>query len=357
MRKLITFCMASISIILAMLVRAAEEPQEDPAVAAARKRQASIKTLDVKFKHIETYAKGAVSDASRFNPNPPTPVPPEDMTVESINRIVIDGEKIRLEDNHPGWYDRGKDTYKRSRLSTFDGRTGQFLIESDYSGKKAMMGGITNEVPWDVDMPSLIPFFMSVCGLNKAFSPRTLGRLRPTGKIEKIGENSCERYTLTGNGGSRMESWLDPKSDYCSVRIRQESNGKVIWLCDIVNSGDEMHGWLPHSWVYQENSWKGKLFVTHKIEIVEMKINEPQPAEIFIVQFPAGCRVQDQRTRPIMDYVAEPDGSLREFDFASDAPPPTRKSWYPPTIWLASAFGLILLVVLAIVIVRRSSAR
>src|SRR5262249_16682265 len=74
-----------------------------PAVAAARSRQQSVKTINVEFKRIQLYAKGSESEKAPSVVKPKTTVPASDITLESINRLVIDGDKIRYENNHPLW--------------------------------------------------------------------------------------------------------------------------------------------------------------------------------------------------------------------------------------------------------------
>jgi hypothetical protein len=354
MRRSIALSLAIPVVASATLAFAAEEEPEDPAVAAARKRQEAIKTLDVRFKHTETYAKGTVSDASRSNPNPPTPVPAEDMSVESMNRIVLDGEKIRVEDNHPGWYGRGKRTYKQSRIYTFDGDIGYLLLNRDYGGQLSAQGGI--EEAFLGRDAHFIPLYISVRGLSPIFSSPTMSQLQQSKTNEKIGDDLCEQYIAPTKGGAPTLFWLNAKKDYCIRRIRGGNEEQAHSVCNIQNIYDEKYGWLPKSWCHEEHSWKGKLLATHTFEIQEMKINESVPADLFKIEFPSGSRVADNRNGKHKEYIAQPDGSMQEDDLAAHMPPPARKTWYPPLTWAISAVILILIGVLAIIIVRRGNA-
>jgi hypothetical protein len=347
--------MAILAVASPRLVVVADDKPEDPAVGAARNRQESIKTLDVKFKHTESYAKGAVSDASRSNPNPPVPVPAEVMSVESLNRIIIDGERIRVEDNHPGWYDRGKRTYKQSKFYTFDGDIGYLLIQSDQGGQSSALGGIEQEFlgrDWH-----FVPLYISVRGFSPIFSSPTMAQLQPSKTTEKIGDDFCERHIFPTKGGAPTLFWLDAKKDYCIRRICSGSEEQTHSVYNIQNTYDEKYGWLPNSWNHEEYSWKGKLLATHTFEIQEMKINEPVPAELFKIKFPPGAMVAENRNGSHKEYIVQPGGSLLEDDLASHMPPPARKTWYPPLTWSISAVILIVIGVLAIIIVRRGNSR
>jgi hypothetical protein len=353
MRKCIALCPALALVVLALLARAAEDLPEDLAVAAARKRQESIKTLDVRFKHTETYAKGAVSDASRSNPNPPAPVPAEDISVESTNRIVIDGGRIRIEDNHPRWYERGERSYKHSEIAAFDGNNGYLLLQGEYGGKSSAQGTINNKTP--ALHVHFVPLFISIRGWNPPIGPRTITQLQTSGTSEKIGGDLCDLYFVPTKNESKTQYWLDAKRDYSVRRIRNEHSGKIDSFCNIQNAHDDRYGWLPKSWSYEEYSWKGKLLATHSFEILEMNINEPEPAELFTIQFPPGCRVHNQITKT--EYVVGPDGTMRETDPVAYVPPPAKKTWFPPMLWIASAAALLFIVVLAVIIVRRGNTR
>jgi hypothetical protein len=354
MRRSIALSLAIPVVASAWLALVADDKPEDPAVAAARKRQEAIKTLDVKFKHTESYTKGAVSDASRSNPNPPVPVPAEDMSVESMNRIVIDGEKIRVEENHPGWYDRGKRTYKQTKIYTYDGDAAYMLFRSDYGGRPSAQGGIEEAfLGRDVHF---IPLYVSVRGLSTIFSSPTTAQLQPSQTTEKIGDDLCEQYIVPTKGEAPTRFWLDPKRDYCIRCIRSGNEAQSHSVYNIQNTHYEKYGWLPKSWSHQEHSWKGKLLATHTFEIQEMKINEPVPADLFKIEFPPGSRVADNRNDKHKEYIMESDGSMREDDLASHMPPPARKIWYPPLTWSISALILIVVGVLAIIIVRRGNA-
>ena len=355
MQRLIALSLSIPFVASAMLALVADDKPEDPAVAAARKRQESIKTLDVKFKHSESYAKGAVSDASRSNPNPPVPVPAEDMSVESMNRIVIDGEKIRVEDNHPGWYDRGKRTYKQSRIYTFDGDTGYLLQHGDYGERTIVQGGIEQGFlgrDWH-----FVPLYISVRGLCPTFSSPTMAQLQPSRTTQTIGDDLCEQYVVPTKGGAPTLFWLEAKSDYCIRRIRNGNVDQSHSVYNVQNTCDEKYGWLPKSWSHEEHSWKGKLLATHTFEIQEMKINEPVPADDFKIEFPSGAMVAKNRNGSHKMYIVQPDGSMQEDDLASHMPLPARKTWYPPLTWSISAVILIVIGVLAIIVVRRGNAR
>src|SRR5262245_28221144 len=81
-----------------------------PAVAAARARQEAVRTFDVEFKQTEVI---------KHPPRPNGPAPAGETVFESVNRLAIDGQKVRYEDNHPQrlTLEMGK---KQSKVSVFD---------------------------------------------------------------------------------------------------------------------------------------------------------------------------------------------------------------------------------------------
>ena len=64
---------------------------EDPVVAAARARQAALKTLVLEYRQVSRVFLPA--NARR---------PATEATATADNRVVIDGPRVRVEDNNPG---------------------------------------------------------------------------------------------------------------------------------------------------------------------------------------------------------------------------------------------------------------
>jgi hypothetical protein len=331
-------------------------PVDDPALAAARKRQETIKTVEVKFKETELLANGAISENSRSKIKPTAPVPAEDMIIESMNRLVIDGDKLRFENNHPSWRDRGKSLYHRTQISVFDGSRTTDFFPKNLTGDGTPIAVYHERSRYPELWFYLTPLPLAVRGVDSRFSQYSLGTLKPAAGSLAIDGDMCREYTVVSTHGPNRHVWIDTNKSYSIRRIVTERNGQPESQIDIALRKDEIYGWLPATWIYQEYSWKGTLLETFKIEIMDMKINEPQAAEQFTIQFPEGCRVTDNPTNKT--YVVQADGSLQPIDDTPTETLPVKSPrWMPNTIWLVTAIGLSFVALLAVVVMRRSNSK
>jgi hypothetical protein len=86
--------------------------------------------------------------------------------------------------------------------------------------------------------------------------------------------------------------------------------------------------------------------VTDHVEVLEVRLNEPQAAEKFDLRFPAGCVVHDTRMQPPVDFLVEADGRMRELPRAEEGerPPPPREPagpWYGKYQWLLAGLAVV----------------
>src|SRR5947209_1377661 len=66
---------------------------EDAAAAAARKRQGLDKTLRMDFKRTDVEAAGSRSGPLPAALKPKSAIPDRETTSESVNRVILDGDK------------------------------------------------------------------------------------------------------------------------------------------------------------------------------------------------------------------------------------------------------------------------
>jgi hypothetical protein len=85
------------------LVGPASAGADEPWVEAARRREETLRSAEIEFRLVEFYTKGSIPALPLPGVKPGNPMPPADQSVESTNRIVIDGDKVRYEDNRPLW--------------------------------------------------------------------------------------------------------------------------------------------------------------------------------------------------------------------------------------------------------------
>jgi hypothetical protein len=320
--------------------------EDTPAVKAARARQEAVKTLDIKFRLKEVIAQGGLSARRPAELRPKQPVPPAELTLESTNRLVIDGGKVRYENNHPAWRTGDSAVIKKQVVVSCNGSAEKrFFPEGVYGGARPY-GIIEKGVRLDfVGGPELAPILWSFHGLNPALHRAVIGRLKPTGGTLLIDGSVCQEYILRASERMKDLYWLDPKKEHVIVRWQRLS--RVIDQLDVryrLQDGT----WVPESWVRTQSAPDGTVFSRTTADVVEMRLNEPQPAELFELRFPPGTLIQDNHDLPTAKmYWVEGDGRLRELSAAGGEPlppvPPGGDSWLQDNQGLLIALGLALL--------------
>jgi hypothetical protein len=106
---------------------------ESGPVKAARARQDRIKTIAVEYKRVEVTAAGSVSDGWPLA-KPKDPVPAKETTLESVSRLVIDGERFRFEENHPAYSLMDGAIHRRSMVCTCNGSLSEVFFPRGVSG-------------------------------------------------------------------------------------------------------------------------------------------------------------------------------------------------------------------------------
>jgi hypothetical protein len=327
--------------------RSAEE--ESLAVAAARTRQELVKTLDVKFKRTEVIPKGSFSDRDPKAFGKRAPVPANELTMESNSRIVIEGEMIYYEDGLPTWnnlYAPNGGLIKQSIVTVGDGATVKLLFPRGLGETGNPQGTIRKEArAGHVISSNLMPITMSFRGSNTAINPRSIMEMKLTGNTLPIDWTPCQEHTIKLNDRNMIARfWVDPEKDYV---IRRYEGVPGMGRTDIRYRRDDAWGWVPEAWIYNEYSQTGVLQRTSKVEVFEMRINEPHPAEFFDIRFPPGCVVRDTRTGPDKVYYVLSDGSMREIsertgEFLHEPKVQPAGAWYWRYRWLLGGLGVIL---------------
>jgi hypothetical protein len=350
----------AIAVALVVLSRASSQagPSNAPAVAAARTRQESVKTVNLVLKQTEVFAKGGVSDRTPPPFKSKAPVPAKETTLESINRLVLDGEKVRYEDNHPGWHMPSGEQHKRRVVSLFNGSVAKKYFPSGVSGKGNPVGTIDKDA-WQDAMKSavLTPITMAFRGLDLAISPYLIGDLKPSGITLPIDGAPCQEHVVNFSDATKS-FWLDPGKDYVVRRMRLQRRGHLVDQCDISYRRHDAWGWVPASWVRNQYSPAGTVLVTTKVEVLEMRLNDPQPAEQFDIQFPAGSQVFDIRNAK--NYRVQPDGTMRELSPSGEelpgSVPQPGDPWYRRNKWLLLSLGVVLAALVLPYAMRRKRA-
>jgi hypothetical protein len=284
---------------------------EDPAIAAARKREQAVRTARFEAHVREVHAKGARSDRAGVAAR--TPVPAEEMTVESDHLLILSGTKVRVETNHPLWTGTRFGPPRR-RVDVSDGDLRTTFFPDGLGSDRTPQGAVERSVGTSA-ADSLIwqPVRMTCRGLT--VGPDLLSRLEAGEATELIEGDRCREYTAPGPARTPTRYWLAPDKEYVVRRIRDVGAFQVARQTDIRYRRDEAVGWLPTDWTLTEYGRGGRALVTTTVTVAAVRLNEPVPDETFRVTFPPGTLVSDSATSK--SYRIGPDGTRREEDLAA----------------------------------------
>jgi hypothetical protein len=286
---------------------------ESPAVTAARKRQQAVQTLAVEFKVVHFVAKGAIAKA--LTPPLSGPYPARDTTLESENRLVLDGDRIRYEDNHVSIFKPGRDAVPLKKLSVYDGSS-MTTLYPPVSAEGSSNGVVHGAAP-DFTSPILDPIGHAFRPLDPQLCSQPIDALNPTGARLAIGGELCEEFACERPGAAPIGPvtyvcYLAPDNDHAVRRIIWKRAGQLHRQQDIAYKRADGNGWLPTAWHIAEYSPDGEIRSTTKVDVVRTKINGLVSPDEFKIVFPEATQVVDQATNKM--YQVRPDGSLAEFD-------------------------------------------
>jgi hypothetical protein len=328
----------------------ADEEGESPPVRAARARQEMAKTLDIEFKQVDFIPQGALSDAQPKTYGYKAPWPAKDVITESINRLVIAGEKVRFEYNHPvhiNWHSPDGRLTQVNSIAVYDGTVGKVYYPRGLVGQGNPTGQISNGRPPSLQPGVLTPIAMTYRGVHSVLTYHPVTGLRPVGNTLPIEWSPCQEYEYKFPGGnSAIHCWLDTDRDFV-IRRWGQTDIRYQWHHTI--------GWVPNSWTNSETSVGIGL---RKVDVLKIRLNEPQPADLFDLQFPVGCDVYDGRDNK--DYRVQSDGSMGEVDRRTGKVLSQREPesvWYWRYRWLLGGFGVVCAGAVWQYIVRRKRRR
>jgi hypothetical protein len=289
-------------------------------------------------------------------------VPDHEISSESINRLIIDGDKVRFENNHPMWYTTEGHLVDTTCVYVFNGSTSKTC----YWGmlKDGSAEGIIEPERTAGTMKSfvLFPFIATFRGLDASLSAFPYPNMKPAGVVIPINGETCREYVINLANNSSVSCFLDPKKDFVISRCRELWSGHVQRQHDIQYRQDPICGWIPSSWVCHEYSPTGELLITTKVEILDLRLNETQSANQYDMEFPPGCHLFDktngyQDFRGFKEYRVQADGSLLEIGPdgkpLSISLPQLGGAWLWRNKWLLGSLGVVLACFLLLYLRRR----
>ncbi len=332
----------------------------NPAVVAARKRQETVKTLEIKFKQTDIIAPGGVSDKAPPMYKPASLVPPKETTVQSVNRYVIAENKIRFENNHPSWRMPQGRLLERGALSVTNGKDGLLLFPTGIGAQGTAEGIIEkNAQIAEFQLFVLAPINLTLRAFDPVVCAYPLEEWKRSGTTRMVGGVQCEEY-LDSRSTITRHYWLAPKQDHVIRQVQVIERGKLRDQCDIDYTKNDICGWMPTAWRWSQHTPTGKLAQTTKIEVLEYRLNETQPAEQFELKFPPGCRVHNNKNSK--EYLVKDDGTMREQSRTGEELPDVvfqpQSPWVRRHQWeLISAALALLLLIVGLVAWRKRAAR
>src|SRR5262249_31144379 len=149
-------------------------------------------------------------------PQTPAPAPEGAPVLESVNRLVFDGRKLRYEDNHPAWDPRTRKVTNRSCRSWFDGSTARMFFATGIGGQEFPQGIIAKgaELPFVSWGGEIMPLTFAFRAPNTDVSPWALDKMEPAGSTLVIDGVPCPEYVITYSAPFDARIWLVPGQEY-----------------------------------------------------------------------------------------------------------------------------------------------
>src|SRR5262245_25298170 len=314
---------------------------DDPVVAAARKREEATKILVVEVRSTDFLAKRSAAEQN---------APPEKPTSESLHRFVIDDEKLRVEWNYTEPSGAQPPLNLRT-VTVWDGSLRKCLQCQEPREPNRFLATTSRDQRLRFGILPL-PLAITFRGLNRGMNGYRVDEMKPTGATETIDGQVCREYTFQpGNLGAIL--WFDPESDFVLRRLVIKYDGKVGRQYDIRYRELRGLGSAPVGWTFLLYELDGGIRLRTEVEILKTEFNVPLAAEQFDVAFPPGSEFHNEGDRNT--YEVQPDGSLRVthengVPVSTEAPGPL---WHVRNRWPSYAVpGVILLVTVAVFAVR-----
>ena len=287
--------------ILVGVAHAQTPPSDTPALAAARKRQDAIKSIEFTVRVKQTVEPNVMEQDERAGRGT---YPNEKSHFESINRLVFEGNKIRFEDNHPmphasrmGWVNSKCVYVSDGELVKFYQGPAEGLSRENCIAKIS-----TIQQESVAGYRTYMPLHLACRGVTNPSCRQafTFGPFTRTGLTAMIrGESTDEYLRQPSQTSAAVQLWVAPAADQSPRRIRyNRAGGGAVALTDITSERDAGSGlWLPKSWVPTSYSPTGdKVEQTHAVTVESVRLNHSFDRSEFDLTFPAGVEVYDDRT-------------------------------------------------------------
>lgn len=324
------------AIVMAGLLLAAAARADEAPAAAARLRQARVKTLVAMVRQTSFLPAGGYSRArpvsSRGNP----PLPAADLSFWAVNRLMLTGDAALWEDHVVPWHPT--DPPRNRMVHIWDGAKGlTFLPDGLQRGSTGQVAVYQDD--WRV-LPHEMPLLVAFRPLDANLQPWVrFDRLKATGRTVAVEGEACVEYELPGPAGGSTRLLLSPRREHLPVLVEHVHKGKVGASTAISYQQYARGAWAPVRWVTERpGSDDG---VTRRTgEVLSLRFNEPLAPSVLIPVFRPGATVHDYVKGAQRSYVVQPDGSWLLVEDGT-APPPA-PLWRKVPAW---GWGVVIAVV------------
>lgn len=327
-----------LTVLVVLPVSASAQP--NPVVDAARARQDQFKSIIIEYRQTSRVFLTATLQR-----------PASESTASAENRIVIDGDKVRVENNNPS-VSMGQGFFRQSRIEVFDEQESRTLFPLGI-GPDPTPIGIRHEKTPKIEAGIPEPIFLHFRGLDPAYRMFAIDTWKATGRTMVIDGAKCNELELPLRDHVRR-AWFDPSKGHVAVRIESEINDRVSHRTSISYRNDPATGWLPARWRTEDLNPDGSSKYVWECEITRLILNKPIDEREFEVKFAPGTIVNDQNTK--RDYRVLDDGSLYEYSATDLFGTPKRttfRQWVARNAWTVVLVASALLLGLLPILVRR----
>ncbi len=332
----------------------------EPWVEAARKREEAFRSVEIEFRLVEFVAKGSLPVSPLPGVKAAGPIPSADRTFESTSRIVMDGIKVRYEDNRPHWDFGAKDYLAKMTVGVWNGELSKAYCPDGIGQGDRRTGVIMRTAEAKgINSSVLLGLTFNLRGLQPTICPYLVSELKPTGLTQPIGGHLCNEYAITISPTNVLSVWMDPKCDYVVRRIRRLLSGRIFYQTDVTFVSDPAAGWRPASWTWTLYDTTGRVDSSCDGTVTSFKANPSIQPDTFELTFPEGTFIHDNRDG--RRYIVQPNGDWQQVSSIGEpidsAISPIGSSWARRNRWLL--VGLMVSVVLLIgawVVLRRRSS-
>jgi len=299
-----------------------------------RLRQKAVDTLILEWKRTTFIPKGAQTEEQRAlhgrlaeeaklaRKSPPVmdndPVPPQDESISSVSRLVVDQARIRYAYSAPEWSLQNKQFKVKQYASVFvdEKSTSLHFDGSSLTDFPDALVQVAKRHPNAFEPPLRAPMTVFF-GNDSSRQPWPLDNF-----IVKrtFVENNTRIAELTRHlPGEYVDTlWLNVDRGFVPARIRSTQNGRPLLEISIEVIEHPVCGWVPSRWIVKNFFRDGSLSQSLTCVTTKVSINESIEPKEFEIAFPPGTLVNDQGSGSRRGFIVEKDGKQRQLSKAEE---------------------------------------